>query len=73
MGRFFDDVEKEYMKQFKEQHVISFHHIDKIEAYHALLQKAIKRNSVVTVEEIKEYFGEVEYEKELKYLAEWEA
>ena len=73
MGRFFDDVEKEYMKQFKEQDVLDFHHIDKIEAYHALLQKALKRNAAVTVEEIKEYFGEDAYKKEIKYLSEWEA
>jgi len=72
MGRFFDDIEKAYMKQFKEQQILSFHHIDKIEKYHVLLQKAIKRNSAVTVDEIKAYFGEMEYEKELKYLKEWE-
>ena len=72
MGRFFDDVEKEYKKQFEYQDVLDFHHIDKIEAYHALLKEAMKRDSVVTIEEIKEYFGEDAYEKEIAYLKQWE-
>jgi len=72
MGRFFDDVEKEYMKQFEKQDVLGFHHADKIEAYHKLLQKAMKRDSVVTVEEIKAYYGEEAYAKELAYLKQWD-
>lgn len=72
MGRFFDETEKRYMDQFTDQHVIAFHHVDKIEAYHQLLEEAISRNSPVTVEEIKAYFGEEAYERELKYLKSWE-
>jgi len=72
MGRFFDDVEKAYMRQFDEQDVLDFRHIDDIEAYHALLKKAIKRNAAVTVEEIKAYFGEDAYDEQMKYLSQWE-
>ena len=72
MGRFFDEIEKRYMKHFKKQKILSFRHINRIEAYYSLLEKAIERGTPVTDEEIKEYLGEELYEKEMNYVSQWE-
>lgn len=72
MGRFFDDVEKAYMKQFDNQDIIDFHHIDKIEEYHALLHKAMKRGTAVTTDEIIAYFGKEAYDDWVAYLKSWD-
>lgn len=69
---FFDEVELRYMKQFPKQTTTRWKHIDKMEAYHQLLENAMKRNSVVTQEKIKAYLGDEAYEKEVEYRQAWD-
>jgi len=52
MGRFFDEVEKRYMSCCDEQDVLIFYQSGEEGAYHALLERALRRGSGVTPEEI---------------------